>query len=74
VTDQQTNLAKSNITVVLDGATIPPTVFFYNQSTDRMSYTPEKKLSHGKHTVRVVARDDADLSTTKSWSFEIVHP
>jgi Tol biopolymer transport system component len=74
VTDEQSNLAKSNISLVLDGGTIPRTAFSYNQSTDTMSYTPEKKLKWGTHTVKVVARDGSGLSKTRSWSFEIVHP
>jgi dipeptidyl aminopeptidase/acylaminoacyl peptidase len=74
VKDQQTNLAKSNITLFLDGATIPRTAYSYNQSTDRMSYTPQKNLMLGNHTVKVVARDASGLSTPKSWSFKIVHP
>jgi Tol biopolymer transport system component len=73
VTDQQTNLAKSNITLVLDGATISRTAYSYNRSTDTMTYTPQKNLMLGKHTVKVVARDGSGLNTTKSWSFEIVH-
>ena len=74
VTDQQTNLAKSNITLVLDDVTIPRSTFSYNQLTDRMIYTPEKKLSFSKHAIRVIARDGSGLSTTKRWSFTIVHP
>jgi Tol biopolymer transport system component len=74
VTDQQTNLAKSNITLFLDGATISRTAYAYNQSTDRMSYTPQKNLMLGQHTVKVDAQDGSGLSTTKSWSFKIVHP
>jgi Tol biopolymer transport system component len=74
VTDQQTNLAKSNITLLLDDVTIPRSAYSYNQSTDRMSYVPEKKLSFGKHALKVIARDGTGLSTTKRWSFEIVHP
>lgn len=74
VTDQQTNLAKSNITLVLDDETIPRTTFSYNQSTDRMTYTSEKKISFGRHAVKVIALDGTGLSTTKRWSFEIVHP
>jgi hypothetical protein len=74
VTDQQTNLAKSNITLLLDNVTISRTAYSYNQSTDRMSYTPAKKLALGKHALKVIAQDGSGLSTTKSWSFEIVHP
>jgi Tol biopolymer transport system component len=74
VTDQQTNLAKSTITLVLDDVTIPRSAYSYNQSTDRMSYTPQKKLSFGKHALKVIAEDGSGLSTTKRWSFEIVRP
>jgi Tol biopolymer transport system component len=69
VTDDQTNLALSNITLTLDGATIPRTAYSYNQSTDTMSYTPQKKLMLGQHTVKVDAQDGSGLSTTQSWSF-----
>jgi Tol biopolymer transport system component len=74
VADQQTNLAKSNITLLLDDETIPRTSYSYNLSIDRMSYTPEKKRSFGRHAVKVIAEDGSGLSTTKRWSFEIVHP
>jgi Tol biopolymer transport system component len=74
VKDQQTNLAKSNITLFLDGATIPRSAYAYNQLTDRMTYTTQKNLMLGQHTVKVVAQDGSGLSTTKSWSFKIVHP
>jgi hypothetical protein len=74
VTDQQTNLAKANITLLIDDETIPRTSYSYNRSTDRMSYTPQKKLSFGRHAIKVIARDGSGLSTTKRWSFEIVHP
>jgi Tol biopolymer transport system component len=74
VTDQQTNLAKSNLTLLVDDVTILRTAFSYNRSTDRMSYTPEKKLSSGSHAVEVIAQDGSGLSTTESWGFEIVHP
>ena len=74
VTDQQTNLAKSNITLVLDDVAIPRSAYSYNLSTDRMIYTPQKNLSFGKHAIKVIALDGSGLSTTKRWSFEIVHP
>jgi hypothetical protein len=74
VTDRQTNLAKANITLLIDDETIPRTSYSYNRSTDRMSYTPQKKLSFGRHAIKVIARDGSGLSTTKRWSFEIVHP
>jgi Tol biopolymer transport system component len=74
VTDQQTNLAKSNLTLLIDDETIPRSAYSYNLSTDRMIYTPQKNLSLGKHALKVIALDGTGLSMTKRWSFEIVHP
>ena len=74
VTDQQTNLAKSNLTLLVDDVIILRTAFSYNRSTDRMRYTPEKKLSLGSHAVEVIAQDGSGLSTTERWGFKIVHP
>jgi dipeptidyl aminopeptidase/acylaminoacyl peptidase len=74
ITDQQTDLAKSNITLVLDDETIPRTSFSYRWTTDRMTYTPADDLSLGNHALKVIARDSSGLSTTKRWSFEIVQP
>jgi Tol biopolymer transport system component len=72
VTDAQTNLAKSNITLFLDGTKIARTQFSYNRDTDRLNYTPQTNLSLGKHTVKVVARDQEGLVKTRSWSFSVV--
>jgi len=72
VTDAQSNLAKSNITLFLDGIKIARTEFSYNRDTDRLNYTPETNLSLGKHTVKVVARDPGGLVKTRSWSFSVV--
>jgi hypothetical protein len=71
VTDVETNLAKSNITLFLDGIGIARAEFFYNRETDRLRYTPETALSLGKHTVRVVARDPEGLVKRRVWSFRI---
>lgn len=72
VTDAQTNLAKSNITLFLDGTKIARAEFSYNRDTDRLKYTPETNLSLGEHTVKVVARDPEGLVKTRSWSFSVV--
>jgi len=72
VTDAQTNLAKSNITLLLDGTKIARTEFSYNRDTDLLKYTPETNLSLGEHTVKVVARDPEGLVKTRSWSFSVV--
>jgi TolB protein len=72
VADQQTDLTKSDITLVLDDVTIPQTSFSYNQKTDRMTYTPASDLSLGKHALKVIAQDGSGLSTTKRWNFTIL--
>jgi dipeptidyl aminopeptidase/acylaminoacyl peptidase len=74
VTDAETNLSKSHITLFLDGIRIARTKFAYNRDTDRLNYTPQIALSFGKHTVKVVARDPEGLVKRKVWSFRIVRP
>ena len=68
VRDAQTDLAKSNIKLYVDGNRRD---FSYDRSTDRLSFTPGSRLTFGKHTVKVLA-DDSVLSATKSWSFSVV--
>jgi surface antigen len=72
VRDAQTELGKSNISLSVDSQKI--TTFAYNQDTDKLTYTPSSKLSFGKHTVKVTARDASSLSTTRGWSFKIARP
>jgi Tol biopolymer transport system component len=74
VTDAQTDLAKSNITLFLDGTRIARTEFSYNRDTDWLKYTPETNLSLGEHTVKVVAQDPEGLITRRLWSFSIARP
>jgi archaellin len=70
VRDATTDLAKSHIQLVLDGRSV--TTFSYDQGRDKLSYTPSRDLSFGKHTVKIVATDARGLSATKSWSFSVV--
>jgi len=70
VRDAQTELAKSNISLVVDGQM--RTAFTYNQDTDKLRYTPNSNLPLGQHTVKVTARDASSLSAAKGWSFKIV--
>lgn len=72
VSDKQTNLAKANISLSLDGVAIARKAFSYDRATDRLSYTPPKQLSFGRHTVRIIVRDELALRATKSWTFKIV--
>ncbi|HEV2092050.1 MAG TPA: hypothetical protein VGR18_02665 [Rubrobacter sp.] len=72
VGDKQTNLAKANVTLSLDGNAVPRKAFSYDRATDRLSYTPASNLSFGRHDVQVVARDEMGLRAAKSWSFKVV--
>ena len=69
VRDDQTNLAKSNMTLYVDGRR--KTTFSYSSSTDRLSYT-SGKLSSGRHTVKIVARDEAGNWAARTWSFRVI--
>jgi hypothetical protein len=68
VRDAQTNLAKTNVKLFVDGNR--KTTFSYERSTDRLSYT-SGRLSFGGHTVKIVATDLVH-TTTRSWSFKVV--
>jgi CSLREA domain-containing protein len=68
VRDAQTNLAKTNIKLFVDGNR--KTTFSYDPSTGRLSYT-SGQLSFGRHTVKIVATDGVN-TTTKSWRFKVV--
>jgi hypothetical protein len=70
VRDAQTNLAPGDIKLRLDGRPVP--VFAYRTDTDRLTYTPQSKISLGRHTVAVVAHDVHMLARTRSWTFRIV--
>lgn len=69
VRDSQTNLAKGNVKLFVDGRQI--STFAYNASTDKLSYT-SPRLSYARHTVRVEARDAAGNTATRQWSFVVV--
>jgi hypothetical protein len=62
-------LLKGNIRLFVDGTSKS---FSYDASTDRLSFTPKSKLSLGKHTAKIVAKDAAGAVGTRSWSFSVV--
>ncbi len=70
VRDSATNLARSNIRLYVDGKR--KTTFSYDRATDKLSYVVSGKLSYGKHTVKVVARDAQGKTTARSWGFKVV--
>ena len=69
VTDDQTELQSSSIQLFVDG--VERTSFTYDEATDRLSYT-SGRLSYARHTVKIVATDEAGNPTTRSWSFRVV--
>lgn len=66
VRDRQTNLAKSNIALFVDGRRKG---FNYNRSTDRLKR--KMTFAPGRHRVKVVVRDGQGLSRTATWSFSV---
>jgi glucose/arabinose dehydrogenase/PKD repeat protein len=71
VRDAQTDLIKKYTKLYLDGEPILQGAFSYNRDTNRLTYTSER-LSRGKHTVKVEARDAAANVAARTWSFRIV--
>jgi hypothetical protein len=69
VRDSQTNLGKGNIAVYVDGRR--RSTFSYDRARDRLSYGGGR-MAYGRHTVRVVARDDVGLRTSRSWNLRVV--
>ncbi|AHY46490.1 Fn3 associated [Rubrobacter radiotolerans] len=67
VNDADSDLAKANITLRVDGTVRPG--FTYNRTTNRMTFTPT--LGVGRHTVAVTVRDRDGGVTTRNWSFTI---
>lgn len=68
VKDSQTNLAKSNIKLYFDGKR--KNNFSYNQRTDGLTYNTGK-LAKKRHTVKIVAVDEAGNQTVKVWRFRV---
>ena len=69
VRDVETEMTRSLISLYLDGR---PRSFAYDPATDRLTFTPRMLLFYGGHTVRIVARERAGLSTTETWRFRVV--
>ena len=70
VRDDNTNLTGSDISLFIDGRQTTP--FSYNSTTDTLTYTPTQKLTYGRHTVQIVAKDAANHSANMVWDFRIV--
>ena len=71
VSDAETDLTKSAISLHVDGDWVGRTVFDYDRATDKLTYTPGR-LALGWHTVKIEAVDAKNIAGTKSWRFRIV--
>ncbi len=63
-------IQRSNIKLYVDGRQV--TTFAYDPDRRLLTYTPQRNLALGKHTVKVVAKEAEGLTETKSWSFSVV--
>ena len=68
MTDDETNLQTSDVRLYVDGRF---KTFSYSSATDKLTHK-SARLKPGSHTVKVVAKDDGGLTTTKSWNFKVV--
>ncbi|HET7272799.1 MAG TPA: S8 family peptidase, partial [Rubrobacter sp.] len=68
VQDNRSELMKSDIRLFIDGR--EKTSFSYDQVVDRLSYTTSR-LSYARHTIKIVADDDAGNTAIKSWRFTV---
>lgn len=67
VKDRETNLARSNIKLYVDGRA---KTFSYSAATDTLTHK-SATLAPGRHTVKIVARDAQGLTTTRNWTFRV---
>lgn len=68
ITDAQTDLAKSDIRLFVDGE---QKNFAYDRGTDVLS-SAQRNLGGGRHLVRIVARDESGLTKTRTWNFRVI--
>ena len=69
VTDNRTDLRRSDIDLFLDGQRRKGAD--YDSGTDRLTYTAPK-LSYSGHKVKVVVTDEAGNTRTRGWRFRVV--
>ncbi len=62
-------IRKSDVKLYVDGRQMTAS---YNPRRGLLTYTPERKLATGKHTVKVEVVEEEGLKATKTWSFKVV--
>ena len=68
VSDVQDELVGGDLRIYVDGRR---RAFDYSQATDRLVHD-SRRLSPGKHTVKVFAEDSSDADVTHNWSFTVI--
>ena len=73
VNDSDSELTEANVTLVINGRTIPRAAFVYNAATNRLTYQVPagQPLTPGRYNVTVSARDIDGGFAARSWSFTI---
>jgi thermitase len=69
VRDDRAELSQDDIRFALDGQ--DTSAFSYDAGADRLIYD-SRRLSYGKHTVRVTAADAAGNTSTRTWTFKVI--
>jgi len=68
VSDVQDELVGGDLRIYLDGRR---RALDYSQTTDKL-VSDTRRLSPGRHSVRIMATDSSDAETTRTWSFTVV--
>jgi cytochrome c len=68
VRDAASDMTADGIRAYLDGRQV---VVQYDATTGRVTYAPTKRLTPGRHDVRVVAEDAAGNLASRSWTFTV---
>ena len=68
VSDVQDGLVGADLRIYVDGRR---RAFDYSQATDRLVHD-SRRLSPGKHTVKVFAEDSSGADVTQKWSFTVI--
>jgi hypothetical protein len=70
VFDRDSKLTKQDIKLKLDNNRVKQRDFTYKSRKEILTHTPGRKLSRGKHTVKITAGPKGDRAT-RTWSFKI---
>ena len=69
ITDRHSAVLAGDLKLVVDGKRVRDVR--YVARSDRMTWTPERGLSRGRHTVRLVAKDALGNRTVTKWRFTV---